>query len=239
MSLTGFFLELLIPGATACSAFLLVFLRFQPISTQVMEKQGWLLLTLFLMCSYVVGIILRHASIFPKPKNYYCLRIEKEWPQVAKALARHLTEQLGPNIDEGEESGLQCPEKRAKFTANESAALITYLRDYLLSEKSSGISDLYNYEWRLSRLARNCALPLAMLSGACWISAGIEACRKTDYVGLYVLGGIFAMAGILGLWHAYKKRIFWQVDILMRVGSFAFCLKRLDPTTTMKMAAGA
>jgi hypothetical protein len=238
MSLTGFFLELLIPGATACSAFLLVFLRFQPIPSNVMEKQGWLLLTLFLMCSYVVGIILRHALIFHKPKYYYCLHIEKEWPNVAKALALHLTQRLEPNIDRGEESGLQCPREPAQFTPNQCAALITYLRDYLLSEKSSGISDLFNYEWRLSRLARNCALPLAMLSGACWISAGIEAGEKTGYAGLYVLGGIFAISGILGLWYAYKKRIFWQVDILMRVGSFAFCLKSVDPTTTTKLAAG-
>src|SRR5258708_27334209 len=164
MNVAGFFLELLILGAVGTIAIVIVLLADRAISLEsVPTAHSYLLTALFLMSSYLLGILLRHFPLFERPTDFYAKRIDAQWPKVARAIRARLIAHLRI-IDVADESGLASPEISAKFTSQQSAAFFTYLRDYVLSQASTSVCELFNYEWRFSRLARNCAPPLLFFS---------------------------------------------------------------------------
>ena len=215
MSVAGFFLELLIPGAIGSLAILIALLPYLAISLgtiAIPKEHSYLLTALFLMSSYLIGIILRHVPLFERPADFYALRIGQQWPKVARMLSAHLITHLR-TIDEGYESGLKCPETSERFTSQQSGALITYLRDYVLSHASTGLCELFNYEWRFSRLARNCAPPLLFLSLACCFAACLGAKRsiyhaETRWLMWALLSGavLFTLRVASSLFHRWRKK---------------------------------
>jgi hypothetical protein len=304
MSVAGFFLELLIPGAigTFAIAAVIVLLTDQAISfDNIPTAHSYLLTALFLMNSYLLGILLRHFPLFERPTDFYAKRINAQWPKVARAIRSHLITHLKV-IDDADESGLASPEIFSRFTAQQSAAFFTYLRDYVLSQASAAVCELFNYEWRFSRLARNCAPPLLGLSLALCLGADVKAYQQgypaiancalrallagallglvrvlesrwskrarqsgdqakkfvkhfffwsttlsfssllvaciavtimartvCPVAAIYAGGASVAVVVLMLLRYAYQQRIYWQVDILMRMGSFMFLFESESP----------
>jgi hypothetical protein len=234
MDLTGLVLEMLLPGILILfSAGLLIWEMGLLDLKNIVGIQGGLLVTGFLSFSYIIGVAVRHTFFLKSSAYHYRLRIQQLWPRLAMKLVEVLRSRI-PVLDCSEEGQSRLPGSGTAlkdFSDEQIHELVQYLRDMFLSKCEDSFGDYLMYQWRVARLARNCHLPLILCCSACFLSGihrlvaqGITLSWSFFIRAINSSWPFFAGAAVCGalafrMVTVFKERLYWHVDILMRVGA--------------------
>jgi hypothetical protein len=223
MDLSGLIAEMLLPGMLILLAIFVPSLEFKIFDISPIKGE----LTIFILFyfgifAYLLGIATRHLSVLKSPSYYYCISIHKYWSMLARRLVREMTEVLGTKgMDGTHVPRLSMPEdEKGKFSSAQGQELISWLRDRFLAEKEGALSEYLMYQWNLARLARNCHLPLLLVGLSCAIACFNRSSNNETLPTIYYASAALGCLGLaFGMRKVYKDRIFWHVDILMRVAA--------------------
>lgn len=206
MGLSGFVLELLVPGLLAILAPVVLALEFGIIDPgESSSLASTVLISSLLVAAYLAGIALRHLGRDPQwlcPHSEVCYQdqLSMQWPE-------KITELRLRWLDDAEGDSLSSE------AANE---IVVRMRDYYLSTASEAWSGQLLYQWNVARVARNSLLPMILMIG----SLGAIVVRRIVVDGpLASLPYLLIVVGLLGLLvalrRAHRSRMGAMVDVLV------------------------
>jgi hypothetical protein len=220
MNLTGFVLELLMPGAIATIAILIALFDAKvPIPITFNSLNGVFGVSLFSVCAYLNGLVLRHATEwfgFLHDRHYYPGIIRRNWPHLCHKLVSIISERLVVAPDGwGREIGATCEKDEI------GEGLIIYLREYIFANKQQMLSQFLVYQWNLARMARNSFLPLLLLA-ASFVIGILKPSSSSATPWIHWLGLAWSLTMSAGVLKAYRDRLIFLTGTLMRFAAFEF-----------------
>ena len=223
MNVVGLVLEFLFPGAIVLIAVGIIAWEVAPDDVGSLATTApALFLAAGAIVAYLVGIVLRHYSLLPAPAKHYRERLSDSWTTLAPKLHRRLGRWSQQEVAVQKESA-NSQEGNQDLGEQQSHDLVSYLRDWVLANKADAVADYLMYQWRLARLARNCHVPLLIALGVCLSGVGIRAAGCDGIAAAYYgLGALSTGAALLAIGKVYRERLYWHVDILMRLADMEF-----------------
>lgn len=210
MGLSGFILELLVPGLiTAIGAALLAVELEIWSASNATGVEATVLVSAVLVISYLIGITIRHATyrLVPSSGAYYHERLLTKWDWTIPGLRRrYLVEERGTESPTAEDLGIaEANEIISRMAADHLGRMTDAWGEYLL------------YQRNIARVSLNSIVPMSIVALACFVgfvhrAVGAQVVAAVSYLAALVGAGLL----IVGLRVTNHTRRHWYVDLLVR-----------------------